>query len=207
MSHQYHTRLDNGLVTQWARASADMTCIFQDIQYSVWNVLIVRHFYITDLKAQLWIIVNNIAQWFHLYQKFIIYHQIIFIPKSMDPVHAKYKYYIHIHHVRHLYKTSSCILLIIEFNFYWNILYFTLFMLLVTCIVVIYKSVSGAWFNIKMSPYQYRKSHCGDKTVIRSYYLHNEISYTGKMTSLYWISPLDATLAYLLYVCIGDTEN
>ena len=43
----------------------------------------------------------------------------------------------------------------------------------------------GCWFNIKMSSYQYRKSHCGDKTVVRSSYLHNGISYTGKMTSLY----------------------
>ena len=43
------------------------------------------------------------------------------------------------------------------------------------------------WFNIKMSSYQYRKYHCGDKTVVRSSYLHNGISYTGKMTYLYWI--------------------
>ena len=35
---------------------------------------------------------------------------------------------------------------------------------------------SGPWFNIKMS-YRYRKSHCGDKTVVRSSYLHNRISY------------------------------
>ena len=41
-----------------------------------------------------------------------------------------------------------------------------------------------------MSSYQYRKSHCGDKTVVRSSYLHNGISYTGKMTSLYWIGAL-----------------
>ena len=41
-----------------------------------------------------------------------------------------------------------------------------------------------------MSSYQYRKSHCGDKTVIISSYLHNGISYTGKMTSLYWIRTL-----------------
>ena len=40
-----------------------------------------------------------------------------------------------------------------------------------------------------MSSYQYRKSHCDDKTVVRSSYLHNGISYTGKMTPLYWISP------------------
>ena len=46
---------------------------------------------------------------------------------------------------------------------------------------------SGPWFNIKMLSYQYRKSHCGDKTVVRSSYLHNGISYTGKTTSLYWI--------------------
>ena len=46
---------------------------------------------------------------------------------------------------------------------------------------------SGLWFNIKMLSYQYRKSHCGDKTVVRSSYLHNGISYTGKTTSLYWI--------------------
>ena len=42
-------------------------------------------------------------------------------------------------------------------------------------------------FNIKMSSYQYRKSHCGDKTILQLSYLHNGISYTGKMTSLYWI--------------------
>ena len=48
----------------------------------------------------------------------------------------------------------------------------------------------GGWINIKMPSYQYRKSHCGDKTVVRSSYLHNWISYTGKMTSLYWIGAL-----------------
>ena len=49
---------------------------------------------------------------------------------------------------------------------------------------------SGPRFNIKMTPYQYRKSHCGDKTVMRSSYLHNGISYTGKRTYLYWIGAL-----------------
>ena len=49
---------------------------------------------------------------------------------------------------------------------------------------------AGPWFNIKKSSYQYRKSHCGDKTILRPSYLHNGISYTGKTTSLYWISPL-----------------
>ena len=46
------------------------------------------------------------------------------------------------------------------------------------------------WFNKKMTSYLYRKSHCGDKTIIRPSYLHNGISYTSKMTSLYWIRPL-----------------
>ena len=55
---------------------------------------------------------------------------------------------------------------------------------------------SGGWFNIKMSSYQYRKSHCGDKTVVKSSYLHNGISYTGKMTSLYWFSPQIAQIRY-----------
>ena len=46
---------------------------------------------------------------------------------------------------------------------------------------------AGPWFNIKMTFYQHRKSHCGDKTILRPSYLHNGISYTGKTTSLYWI--------------------
>ena len=41
-----------------------------------------------------------------------------------------------------------------------------------------------------MPSYPYRKSHCGDKTMIRSSYLHNGICYTGKMSSLYWFGPL-----------------
>ena len=45
----------------------------------------------------------------------------------------------------------------------------------------------GPRFNIKMISYQHRKSHCRDKTILRPSYLHNGISYTGKMTSLYWI--------------------
>ena len=47
--------------------------------------------------------------------------------------------------------------------------------------------MTWGWFNIKMSSNQYRKCHCGDKTILRSSYLHNGISYTGKMTCLYWI--------------------
>ena len=62
--------------------------------------------------------------------------------------------------------------------------------------------ITGPWFNIKMSSYQYRKSHCGDKTVVRSSYLHNGISYTGKMTSLYWISPQGTCTMRLLLLQI-----
>ena len=65
---------------------------------------------------------------------------------------------------------------------------------------------SGPWFNIKMLSYQYRKSHCGDKTVVRSSYLHNRISYTGKMTSLYWNAPLVSNDVYLPKMMIGIYE-
>ena len=37
-----------------------------------------------------------------------------------------------------------------------------------------------------MQSYQYRESHCRDKTILRPPYLHSGISYTGKMTALYW---------------------
>ena len=41
----------------------------------------------------------------------------------------------------------------------------------------------GWWFNIKISSYQYRKSQCGDKTILWPSYLHNGISYRW-----HWIS-------------------
>ena len=50
------------------------------------------------------------------------------------------------------------------------------------------------WFNIKMASYQYRNSNCGDMTIVRSSYLHNGVSYTGKMTTLYWIRAQDSNL-------------
>ena len=49
---------------------------------------------------------------------------------------------------------------------------------------------SGPQFNIKMTSCHYRRSHCGDKTILRPSYLHNGISYIGKMSSLYWIGAL-----------------
>ena len=44
----------------------------------------------------------------------------------------------------------------------------------------------GGSFSIKKSSYPHRKSHCGDKTILRSSYLHNGISYTGKTMYSYW---------------------
>ena len=43
-----------------------------------------------------------------------------------------------------------------------------------------YMSASGGWINIKMPSNQYRKSHSGDKTILRPSYLDNGISYTGR---------------------------
>ena len=72
---------------------------------------------------------------------------------------------------------------------------------------------SGGWFNIKMTSYQYNKSHCRDKTILRPSYLHNEISYTGKMASLYWIRAqvisnchFELRLAHfkMIQLCQGD---
>ena len=58
------------------------------------------------------------------------------------------------------------------------------------CMLICSKlSSTGSWFYIKMSCYQYRKSHCGDKMFVRSFSLHNEISYTSKMVSSYWHPP------------------
>ena len=75
---------------------------------------------------------------------------------------------------------------------------------------------------------KYRKSHCGDNTDIRSSYLPNGNSYSGKISSLYWISPLnlfylkqkrpshlrvtiasmlpvDASFTVLYYACIPES--
>ena len=45
---------------------------------------------------------------------------------------------------------------------------------------------SAALIQLKMTSYQCRKSHCGDKTIWWTSHLHSGISYTVKMTSLYW---------------------
>ena len=69
---------------------------------------------------------------------------------------------------------------------------------------------TNSWHNCKMLPlcpgsslklkiicYQFRKSHGGNKTILRPSYLHNGISYTGKMTFLYWIR----TQASVYWIC------
>ena len=42
-----------------------------------------------------------------------------------------------------------------------------------------------------MPSYQYRKSNCGDKTILQPSCLHSGISYTDKITFLHWIRTLD----------------
>ena len=44
-----------------------------------------------------------------------------------------------------------------------------------------------------ISSFQYRKSHCENKMVMRLSYFHNGISNAGKMILLFWISPLALT--------------
>ena len=54
-----------------------------------------------------------------------------------------------------------------------------------------------------MQSYQYRKSHYGDKTVVRSSHFYNGIFFTGRMASLYWISHLVLRQpADFLVICI-----
>ena len=55
---------------------------------------------------------------------------------------------------------------------------------------------SGPRFNINMTSYQCRKSHCGDKMILRPSYLHNGLSYINKMISLYWIRALTVFWTY-----------
>ena len=68
--------------------------------------------------------------------------------------------------------------------------------------------LSGTWFNIKMSSYHYRNSHCGDKTIWKSSYLHNRISYTGKNDIC--ISNQGSgsgTLLHVYWVCLPELSG
>ena len=66
--------------------------------------------------------------------------------------------------------------------------------------------IGNIWgrFSIKMLSYQYRKPHYRDKTVMGSSYLHNGISYIGKMASLYWHSSLKFDKIPIKYHSIGS---
>ena len=57
-------------------------------------------------------------------------------------------------------------------------------------ILVFWNRFSISRFNewMHMWDYQYRISHCGEKTILWLSYLHSMISYISKMTSLYWTS-------------------
>ena len=43
------------------------------------------------------------------------------------------------------------------------------------------------WFSIKILSYQYKKSYCEDKTILRPSYLHNGIFFSAKMAFSIWI--------------------
>ena len=58
-----------------------------------------------------------------------------------------------------------------------------------------------------MSSYQYKKSHCGDKTILRPSYLHNGISYTGKMTSSYWPRGLSQKFHIFFDILFANREQ
>ena len=83
--------------------------------------------------------------------------------------------FFHVHSLDTLY--CSYILMYFNQQIQWAVMLYWL--------SYIHYMYSGPQFNIKMTSYQYRKSHCGDKMILRLSYLHNGISYTGKTTSLY----------------------
>ena len=79
---------------------------------------------------------------------------------------------------------------------------------------VVYERL-GPWFTLNMS-YQYRKFDCGDEAVIRSSYLHNGNSYTGKTASLCWINhlfillivwPCAASSSYRMQAIVSDSAR
>ena len=63
---------------------------------------------------------------------------------------------------------------------------------LLWCTTQTHSQVSRALIHciLKMLSYQYRKSHCADKTVVRSSYLYNGISYTFRHLFFIRCSPI-----------------
>ena len=77
----------------------------------------------------------------------------------------------------------------------------------VSLLVLFLSSCLAGWNNIKMPSYQYRKSHCGGKTVSRPSYLHNGISYTGKTASVFWIRFLSTMLSMIQSTIFAGSDH
>ena len=63
-------------------------------------------------------------------------------------------------------------------------------------------SLPGDCFNIKTLSYQHMNFHCRDKTISRSSYLYNGISYTGKTIYLCWLRAQKSNRK-MTFVCLG----
>ena len=86
-------------------------------------------------------------------------------------------------------RCSNYIWMMNNYVAYSGVAYFRGLMVPLYQLVCIIRMGEHPWFNINISSYQQRKSHCGDKTVITLSYLHTGISFIGKMVSLYGICP------------------
>ena len=75
-----------------------------------------------------------------------------------------------------------------------------------TCVQIIFNGtnkITGIWFNIKIPTHHHRRAHYGDKTMIRSSYIQNGSSYTGRTVTLYCISPKPSVITIVLLVCFA----
>ena len=64
-------------------------------------------------------------------------------------------------------------------------------------------------FNLNVQSCHHRKSHCGDKTIIRIFYIHNEIDYTDKMAFFIGLHCkfVNVSLFNLLDDCVRECTN
>ena len=133
------------------------------------------------------LVISNCPSW-NLELKILLSPLIFLLPWAIEPMNL-------LIHILHNSQTLKYFVHVVYINFSQiqinptsvHLLFHTK---LISCLLMPWQyrvKASGPWFNIKMTSYQYRKSHCGDKTILRPSYLHNGISYTGKTTSLYWI--------------------
>ena len=78
----------------------------------------------------------------------------------------------------------------------------------------IFRQASGPWINIKMLSYQYRKSHCGDKTVVRLIFILNRgpgcnrpssgILWTVKWYLIQWHLIMFHSLSTMLFIPLAQ---